>query len=996
MLIKPYFEDMNTLHVGTLPPRTYFIPFSAPPVEGESREQSDRFLPLNGEWEFCYFDSVRTLAVPFFQPPYPGEGFSPLPVPSVWQTHGYDYNQYLNSQYPFPYDPPFVNADNPCGGYRRRFTLTGEQIKKRIHLCFEGVDSAYYVWVNGQFIGYSQVAHSPDEFDITDQVIDGENVLAVLVLKWSDGSYFEDQDKLRMSGIFRDVYLLVRDENHVADAVITTPLSNDFSAAAVEAKLQFHGAAQPVNAELLDENGNPVAVDTAQDGKLRLEVPNPILWNAEEPYLYTLLLRCGQEVIPFQVGLRQIAVVDGVVRLNGQKLRLRGVNRHDSDPVNGYAVTREQMRKDLLLMKQHNINALRTSHYPPSPLLLDMCDELGLYVLCEADLECQGVIALYGEESYYPKMADDPAFAKPILDRIQRLVWRDRSRTCVIIWSMGNESGYGENFVAAQRWVKQTDPTRLVHYEGAAFMPKDKQLSKDDLDLESWMYSRTDGVENYLRQQPWGKPCLLCEYCHAMGNGPGDPEDYEVIFDRYDGALGGFVWEWCDHAVYAGDAPSGKAKYLYGGDFGEPVHDGNFCLDGLVFPDRTPHTGLKELKNVFRPARLTCDDPQKGAFTLHNKLDFLDLRDYLTLSYTLTVDGRPVAEGALGTPSVPARQSRPLTIGYPLPDSGRCHLRLEYRLARDTAWGKAGDPLGFDQIELANRPAKPQEPTTIPAPRFAESDRKITVKGENFRYVFDKMSGVFSDLTVNGRAMLRRPMAFNLWRAPTDNERHIAGQRIQAGYNRPVSRVYTVTVERDDATVRIAADLAVTATGRQRFLDIRAVWTVDGAGAIDWDMKVHRHPSVPWLPRFGLRMFLPREMDRVTYAGYGPYESYIDKHRASWYGRFESTVADLHEDYIRPQENGSHFGCTRLELAGNGLSLAVDGAFCFNASLYTQEELAGKAHNFELEPCGDTVVCVDAAQSGVGSHSCGPELMEPYRLDAEEFFFAGTISFMRM
>lgn len=993
MLVENYFEHMDTLHVGTLPPRAYFIPYmTARDAVSGRRDRSNRFVSLNGQWQFRYFDSVHGMDVPFFKPPYPAEGFASLPVPSVWQMHGYDHHQYTNIQYPFPYDPPYVPIDNPCGAYLRPFKLARKQTEGRVHLCFEGVDAAYYVWVNGHFVGYSQVSHSPDEFDITDHVKTGDNMLAVLVLKWCDGSYLEDQDKFRMSGIFRDVYLLLREEEHIADAVITTPLTDGGKQAAIDVACRFNAGHPAVSAQLFDREGHKVAATSCEDGHLHIDVPEPVLWNAEQPYLYTLLLQCGREILPFRVGLRDIRVQNGVVLLNGQKLRLRGVNRHDSDPVNGYAVTQGQMRADLLLMKQHNINAIRTSHYPCSPLLLDMCDELGLYVLCEADLECHGVTTLYGSEAYYPKIADDPAFAGPILDRIQRLVYRDRSRTCVVIWSMGNEAGYGENFVAAQRWVKETDPTRLTHYEGSAYMPTGKSLTKEDLDLQSGMYTATGDLERYLQQQPWGKPYILCEYCHAMGNGPGDLEDYEQILDRYDGAVGGFVWEWCDHAIFAGKTGLNNAKYLYGGDSGEVLHDGNFCMDGLVYPNRAPHTGLLELKNVFRPARLSCDDPEKGMFTLHNKLDFVNLKNYVSLAYTVTVDGQPVQEGTLPCPPVAPRGRASLHVDYVLPRQGVCHLRMEYRLLRETAWGKAGDVLGFDQIELARHPVPAPGPVGVRAPRYLQNDREIVLCGAHFRYVYSKETGAFADMTMDGGAVLRQPMAYNLWRAPTDNERHIAGQYYHCGYNRAVSRGYTTEVYSDGERVHITTDLSVSAAGRQRFVNIRAVWTVDGKGAVTWDMTVRRNPSLPWLPRFGLRLFLPGAMKQVSYTGYGPYESYVDKHQASWYGCFETTVAELFENYVRPQENGSHTGCTRLELAGGGMSLTVTGDFSFNASAYTQEELAQKAHNFELKPCGDTVLCIDAAQSGVGSHSCGPELLPIYRLDAEEFSFSGRLA----
>lgn len=574
---------------------------------------------LSGEWYFKYYESFAdTFKNAFFTDDDENgldideNNMSIVEVPAVWQSYGVDKHQYTNIRYPFPYDPPFVPEDNPCGLYIKHFEISDEELRFKSYLNFEGVDSCFYLWVNCEFAGYSQVSHSTSEFDISDLLNEGDNEIAVLVLKWCDGSYLEDQDKLRMSGIFRDVYVLFRPENHLRDYFIKTKLSDNYSHADVKIELDKIGEVD-VACELYDADGVMIAEAEEENGSLNLSLDSPELWSAETPYLYTLLIYAGTEIIPQSLGIDEVKVKNGVVLWNGQKIKIKGVNRHDSDPVTGYTISEEQALRDLTLMKQHNINAIRTSHYPNAPWFLQLCSEMGFYVIAEADLESHGAATCFGgyDLDHYSALAVEPMFKKAILDRSQRSVIRDKNNACIFAWSLGNESGWGENLENAARWVKSYDPSRLLHYENCHVEAYGRKNDTSMLDLYSHMYWPTEKIDEYFSTTAIKTPFIQCEYIHAMGNGPGDISDYMERFWKYDGFVGGFVWEWCDHAVYGGRTPDNRDIYRYGGDNGEFPHDGNFCMDGLVYPDRTPHTGLLEYKQAIRPLSAKWLDKEK-------------------------------------------------------------------------------------------------------------------------------------------------------------------------------------------------------------------------------------------------------------------------------------------------------------------------------------------------------------------------------------------------
>ena len=993
MNLKPHYthEDPQILHVGTCPDRSYYIPF-ADEKEAENG-LSSRVVPLNGAWSFQYFPSCQDILDLEDGLTFDEEEMGQIPVPSCWQNQGYGRHQYTNVRYPIPCDPPFVPEENPCGLYVRHIDVA-DPAAFRWYLNFEGVDSCFYLWVNGEFAGYSQVSHSTSEFDISSLLTAGDNTLAVLVLQWCDGTYLEDQDKLRMSGIFRDVYLLARPENHVRDFFVKEAFSQDFSHGTITVELELSGECA-VSALLQAPNGDTVGTASSTGEPLVFELDDPILWNAEHPAQYTLTLSTEDEVIPQKVGLRKIEVRDGVVFLNGVAIKFRGVNRHDSDPVTGYTISREQAAKDLCLMKRHNINAVRTSHYPNAPWFLQLCSEYGLYAIAEADIESHGMAEKLGYhvEENYPDAADDPQFKKAILDRVQRSVVRDKNNAAVVIWSLGNESGWGENFENAGRWVKEYDPSRLLHYEGFLAYHKDRTPDFSMLDLYSRMYASTQAVDSYfnggeLDENLHGRrmPFIQCEYIHAMGNGPGDAEDYQQRIMQYPGFCGGFVWEWCDHAVYGGTTPDNRPIYRYGGDFGEFPHDGNFCMDGLVYPDRTPHTGLLEYKNVIRPIR--AQRLEGSTFRLHNYLDFTNAQDCVALSYEVMQDGEVLFGGNLEMPSIAPHQEADITLPE-LPEGGIATVTFFYTAKKASPFYPAGHALGFDELILSEEPFFLDAPVEEGALQVEAGPRQVVFTGENFRYVFDNRTGLFSQMVYKNRELLSRPMEWNTYRAPTDNDRSVDFSWKQAGYHRPTVRVYSVEQEGGALTCH----LGICALYIGRFLDVKAVWTVSPDGRVDVSLHGERDTRFPWMPRFGVRLFLPREFGEAEYFAYGPYESYVDKHRASRLGVYAQSVESMHEDYLKPQENSSHCGCRYVTLSDGAfaLSAAAEQPFSFNVSPYTQEELAGKAHSYELEPCGCTVLCVDYKMSGVGSNSCGPSLLPQYRLEEGQFDFAFSL-----
>ena len=1011
MIVPRHYEDLKIMHENTMPSRAYYMPAShdmGPLVE--DRFSSDRVICMNGTWEFQYFNSIYDLQEKFYEQGYDCSRFTQVEVPGVWQNYGYDSHQYTNVRYPIPLDPPYVPQENPCGAYVRKFYYEIPEEAPRAYLNFEGVDSCFYVWVNGKYVGYSQVSHATSEFDVTEVLKNGENTLAVLVLKWCDGTYLEDQDKFRMSGIFRDVYFVNRPENVVYDYFTTAEIQEEQAVITVQASYQ--GKAVPTKLTLYDAEHKEIASQVFQENtgtvythKAVILVKEPNLWNPEQPYLYTLVLETEGEVITDRIGLREICVKDAVLYVNGTAIKFKGVNRHDSDPVTGFVIGLEQMKKDLQMMKESNFNAVRSSHYPNVPYFYQLCDEYGLFVIAEADNESHGTQSQYLKDSNWEnvsrkwneRISDNPEFIPATLDRTQLCVHREKNRPCIIIWSMGNECGYGCTFEEALKWTKGFDSTRLTCYESSFYRSDRRKYDYSNIDIFSRMYPSLEEIQEYMDKKP-DKPLLLIEYCHAMGNGPGDLEDYFQIIYEYDVLCGGFVWEWCDHAIYQGQAANGKEKYLYGGDFGEEVHDGNFCMDGLVYPDRTPHTGLLEYQNVYRPARVVSFCQKTGELCLENYMNYVDLKDYIYLVYEVNCDGKLLEKKQfILQESVPPHKKGTILLDITVPDSGKCYLKVSYHLKHGTSVMAQGSRMGFDEILLKNQDGRNQQATALletqeqkeAEVQVSETDRFLSIRSDTFFYVYNKLSGLFEQLSVDGEELLETPMELNIWRAPTDNDRKIKQEWIDAGYDRSKARAYDTHWEMNGEGIRIYSTVSVAAVAIQKVLDIEAVWKIYRTGEISVKMHVKKDREFPQLPRFGIRLFLRGEYENLKFYGLGPHESYRDKCRSCSHGLYDTTVEEQHEDYICPQENGSHTDCDYLMLEKENQTVTAVSSrpFSFNVSYYSQEELTRKAHNFELEKSGSTIVCLDYAQNGIGSNSCGPELRKEYQFTEETFTF---------
>ena len=1002
MLVPRYYENLSILHENTMPARAYYIPASKRMDDlVEHREHSDRIQFLNGIWKFKYFESIYDVTEAFYEEEFCTEDFADTKVPGIWQMDGYDNHQYTNIRYPFPFDPPFVPQDIPCGEYVYEFTY--EKCKKapKVFLNFEGVDSCFYVWLNGTYAGYSQVPHATSEFDVTEIIKEGKNKIAVLVLKWCDGSYLEDQDKFRMTGIFRDVYLLQRPEKAISDYRVSTKVKENKAEVSLDVKLTEKTEVRVV---LEDQEGNLVCEEEiTEEGTLVLEVENPVLWNTEAPYLYTLVLETEMETIVEYVGFRTIEIIDKVIYFNGQNIKFRGVNRHDSDPVTGFVTSMEQILTDLTMMKQHNFNSIRSSHYPNAPYFYQLCDKYGFMVIDEADIEAHGPFLLYRKEDtdynrfkrWNEKIADDPAWEKAILDRVKLMVERDKNRPSIVIWSIGNESAYGCNFEKALRWTKAFDPGRITQYESARYRNYDVTYNYEDLDIYSRMYPAFDEIYEFLEKDA-GKPFLLVEYCHSMGNGPGDFEDYFQLIQKHDILCGGFVWEWCDHAINKGVAENGKTIYWYGGDHGEKINDGNFCMDGLVYPDRRPHTALLEYKNVYRPARVVSYDCRNGKLTLHNYMDFDDLKDFADIGYEVTVDGIKVDSGNIEAVSIAPHGEETVDLNIKIPAKGRVYLKVIYRQKKETALIPAGHILGFDEVPVENEDGKNQtavkwleQAKEEKEMDVVETDSQVVIKGQAFSYTYSKKNGMFTSLCYAGREYFNHPMEVNIWRAPTDNDMYAKLEWKKARYDDACVRAYETVVYKNKKSVEIRVSASMGAAAVQKMMDIGIVWSIDGNGGITSSMSIKKDDEFPDLPRFGVRLFLNNRLENVSYYGMGPYESYRDKHRASSHGLYRARVDELHEDYIKPQENGSHYDCDYAEIANDqfGLAAASEKPFSFNASVYTQEELEHAKHNYELVRSDSTVLCIDYALNGIGSNSCGPVVMDAYRFNDTEFEF---------
>ena len=855
-------------------------------------------------------------------------------MPGNWQLQGYDRPIYLNTRYPIDVEayPRVPHDDNPTGSYRTCFRVPAAWAGRQVFLVFDGVDSAFHVWVNGHEVGYSQDSRLPAEFNITPYLRAGENLLAVRVYRWSDGTWLEDQDYWRLSGIFRDVYLMATPRVHLRDFALVTDLDAGCRDAVLRVAARVRDYAGPlaaghrVEAMLYDGDRRPIweaAVVAEVPGgeaeaavELAAPVSRPRKWSAEDPYLYTLLLTLcdaeGQvlEVERCHVGFRKVEVRDGRLWINGVPVRLRGVNRHEHDPERGHAVTVESMEQDIRLMKQCNINAVRTSHYPNDPRWYDLCDRYGLYLIDEANLETHG---LFGEP------ANDPAWEPAFVDRAARMVERDKNHPSVIIWSLGNESGYGPNHDAMAAWIRAHDPTRPIHYEPAFDAPV--------VDMVSVMYPRLappfaedagGGKRKYLTELAEDpketRPLLMCEFAHAMGNSPGSLKEYWEVVEAHPRCIGGFVWDWVDQGIRQ-RTPDGRGWYAYGGDFGEERHDGDFCINGMVWPDRRPHPCLWEYKKVLEPVRVRPLDLAAGLVEIENCYDFSDL-SHLALAWALTGDGRALERGTMAVPQLRPGGRAQVRVPFrpPEPEPGvEYRLELSFVLAHDAPWAGAGHEVAWAQFDLPFHAPRPTVAVAnLPTLQLEEGNSALVLRGAAWALTFDLQHGRIARWEQGSRPLLKAGPRVNLWRAPTDNDLDTSGEERlalrwrEAGLDQLRERLQGVEVTRLSAqAVRIAVRSTLRAPGRRARFDVATTYTVVGSGDVLLETALIPRGELPPLPRVGLQMVVAGRYGILTWYGRGPHEAYPDRKVGARVGLYRGRVDDQYVPYIFPQENGN-------------------------------------------------------------------------------------------
>lgn len=1011
------WEDPTVLQRNREAAHATLVPFAdaATALAGE-RGQSPFVRLLSGEWDFKWCENPCVLPEGWESGPV--EGWDRIRVPSNWQMYqdrGYDRPHYTNVNYPIPVDIPRVPTDNPVGLYRRAFTVPQGWAGRRVHLHFDGVNSAFYVYVNGRQVGYSQGSHMPSEFDISPYLHAGENLLAVQVLKWSDASYLEDQDFLRLSGIFRDVTLVALPRLHVRDVRVRTDLDKAYKDAVLDLRLSlanWTGAAakgHQVAVRLVDDAGATVAERTlpapalAADAEGTLDVQLPVAapkkWNAEEPNLYTLLISsidaagavtCVQRQ---SVGFRTVEIREQQFWVNGASIKFQGVNRHDTHPELGHAVSIESMIQDIVLMKRSNVNAVRTSHYPNDPRWLDLCDRFGLYVVDEADLETHGFQRMYGAAGGDWALAlTHPDWKGACLDRAERLVERDKNHPCVVMWSLGNESGSGPHHEAMAALIRRADPTRWIHYEGAGH--------RAYVDVVSEMYTDIPNLERYGRMGPDEdpRPFFLCEYAHAMGNGPGGIGDYWRVIRASKRLIGGCVWEWVDHSVPLGKNADGSTCFGYGGDWGDAPNDGNFCVDGLVFPDRTPYPSLIEMQAVYAPVAAALADLAAGTVTLTNRLHFRSL-GHLDGHWTLFADDQMVAQGAVpGLDGIAAGASATVRLGLPAiaPRPGaRWLLNLAFTTASASLHAPRGHAVATLQLELPVAvPAVPRVPAaSLPPLRVRQERNRIVAQGEDWSVGFDAIHGRLDSWLIDGLQLLKRGPQVDIWRAPTDNDRNVKHRWAAAGYDRMQTRLDRfAVVSQDERSLVVDVDSTLAAVYLAAMLRVSQRYTVYGSG----DVVVATSVAVagrnqPPIPRLGLRLCMPGAFDRMSWFGRGPHDSYRDFRDSAILGKWRGLVQDQYVPYVLPQEHGNKSESSWLavtDIRGTGLLAVPETPASVSASHYSQEQLTKALHTSELKREDATWVRVDHLHHGLGSNSCGPEPQPGQRLEAQgEFAF---------
>lgn len=993
------WENHQIDGINRMPARAHFLTFpSKEKALLNNNRYTHAFKNLNGVWKFMFLDAPEYSPEGFFNSDFDVTKMDDITVPGNWQLQGYGKMHYSDLWYNFPINPPYVPTENPTGIYKRTFFVEESYRDKKIIIRFCGVDSAYHLWINGKEVGYSKVARNESEFDITDLIrIGEENDVTVRVYQWSDGTYLEDQDMWWESGIFRDVELIGVPKDGINDYKVIADLDDEYKNGIFKVEA-FLRTTKEVNVtfELVDAGENTVFTKTvvAKEGKACIDevIADVNHWTAETPYLYKLFMTVeddGQivEVIPQNVGFRNIRLNGETFLVNGVAIKFKGVNRHDYSPQNGRVVSREEIEKDIILMKQFNINAIRTSHYPNSYYLYDLCDEYGMYLIAETDLECHG-FELTGD---YKWITDDPSWELAYVSRMTRMIERDKNHPAIIFWSLGNESAFGCNFRKMTDVAHEMDPTRLVHYEG--------DFDVESADVYSTMYTWIENPKKpYLMKdiiEKSKKPHVHCEYCHAMGNGPGNLKDYQDLVYAHDKLQGGFVWEWFDHGIES-FTESGEKYYRYGGDFGDDPSNKDFCIDGLIMPDRTPSPGLYEYKKVIEPITTTAVDIQKGIINLLSRYDFANL-DRFNLVYKVMEDDVILQTGFMAVPSIEARANKDITLPYDLSaikvkPGAHYYVNISYQLREDTSYASSGHELATAQFELPLY----KEGIVVRPEGILNVEKEHTtlhVKGANFSLDFNLVNGNLMNIVRDGMQVLSKGPRLTLWRAPISNDMEII-DKLKKVYFLHLEHevVMNIDYHMEGNILKVEVDTINSTTNSAWHFKTKYVYTVCPSGDILIDVegtpsgRVDLAPDM--LPRIGVSMHLDKSMEHVRYFGMGPGENYADSKEAAQMGLYANTVDGLFTNYVIPQENGNHMGCKWVSMTndrGMGLLASTEGDFNFSASWYEDKDLDDAKHTCDLVKRDYIVFNVDYKQNALGTNSCGQWQLDKYRAKFEDF-----------
>ncbi|RXT24714.1 beta-galactosidase subunit alpha [Lacticaseibacillus chiayiensis] len=975
---KPELTDINRMA-----PRSHFETF----FPGESRQPRNYQL-LNGTWQFKFLDAPEYAPADFMAVDFDDHDWDQIPVPSNWQLQGYGKMHYSDLWYNFPINPPFVPRENPTGLYRRTFTVDEVDANEQYIIGFNGVDSAFKLYLNGDFIGYSKGARLPSEFDVTKALKAGSNTIAIEVVQWSDGTYLEDQDMWWLSGLFRDVSLYSRPQNGLYDVRIRTYLSHAYRMGELVVKPTLSGdVASKIHYELAKDGVKLVDQTLPADETLDATIDNVLAWSAETPHLYDLTMTVLQndqplEVVRQRVGFRQIELNGKTFLVNGRAIKFKGVNMHDYSATKGRVMSEADFKKNIILMKRHNINAIRTSHYPKAPYFYDLCDELGMYVIDETDLECHG----FELTERYDWITDDPRWKTAYVDRMRRTLQRDKNHPSIIMWSLGNESAFGDNFRAMAAYCKAEDPTRLVHYEGDF----EAEVSDVYSTMYTWLEHDTKMTMADVLQKTQ-KPHILCEYAHSMGNGPGNLKEYQDLFYGHKQLQGGFIWEWFDQGVATKEGD--QTYYRYGGDFGDQPNNGNFCIDGLIRPDGNPSTALTEVKKTFEPFQMTVHDLATETVTVTNRLDFLNSDDF-SFEYELESDGQTVAKGKLTLPTIQPGTTKTVKLGIHLPklDAETIYnLHLLTEVKASTTWADAGTVLSQSVINL-QRPKYQLAHQKTFALQANENATMITVTGGDYEYRFDKIKGTFS-LRHASHDLIRDGIKMNFWRAPIDNDMYLLDDYHNKYFlnlwHESTREVQLQPQTNGDYVVNLTKQVGTTNSGW--YYMIRQQYTIHQDGSFDLDVigkaSGKRDMAPEMLPRIGVKMTLPKAYQQVSYDGLGPTENYLDSHQAAYYSHFTSSVDDLFMNYVKPQENGNHMDTDRLALADgqHQLTLTMMKPLNFSVSNYADETLEAAKHTIDLKQSDRLNLYLDFRQNGLGTNSCGQNQLKRYRCKFDDF-----------